>query len=271
MIGFTVLGKHNRLRALLSSYVDGEVSPAEAGRVERHLAGCDECRRERDSLEATVGLLKQLPELQVNRSFTLQAEPVALPAPRPFAWATGLATSAAAVLLVALLLGDGTEILTQSRDVSPIQVEALQETAPAAVPTPAAAMAAAAAPVAAMAQDTAPQDEEQAVAPMMAAAAPAPPETDEETPKIATARAAPAPQALEQEGEAAATEDEPAEEAAALVAAADDGSIALYTSEPPSDGFELPLWQLETAAGGLVLVLLAATLWLVVRARRRPF
>ena len=46
VIGLTGIGRHRRMRLLLSAYIDGEVTPIEAGRVEKHLVGCDECQRD---------------------------------------------------------------------------------------------------------------------------------------------------------------------------------------------------------------------------------
>ena len=50
MIGILRSGRHSRLRDLLSAYIDGQVSESEALRIEEHLSGCDECRRELGTL-----------------------------------------------------------------------------------------------------------------------------------------------------------------------------------------------------------------------------
>ena len=55
--------RHARVRTLLSSYIDGEVSASEARRVTAHLSGCDECVAELESLRATTMLLGRLPSL----------------------------------------------------------------------------------------------------------------------------------------------------------------------------------------------------------------
>ena len=108
--------KHNRLRGTLSAYIDGQVSQSEIRRVEEHLPICEECRSELDTLRGTVGLLRELPELAVPHSFTLAEAPARLRPVRGVAWTTRLATSAAALLLVALLLADITGIVTQTSD-----------------------------------------------------------------------------------------------------------------------------------------------------------
>ncbi len=116
MIGLPGIRRHARLRELLSAYIDGEVSASETSRVEEHLAGCQECRDELASLRSTVDLLRRLPELAVPRSFALSEAPQRRPTPT-IVWTARLATSAAAVLLVALLLGDIVGLVGQQRTV----------------------------------------------------------------------------------------------------------------------------------------------------------
>ena len=114
MIGLPRIRRHARLRELLSAYIDGEVSASETLRVEEHLAGCQECQDELASLRSTVGLLRRLPELAVPRSFALSEAPQRRPTPT-IVWTARLATSVAAVLLVALLLGDIVGLVGQQR------------------------------------------------------------------------------------------------------------------------------------------------------------
>lgn len=52
---------------LLSAYVDDEVTASERATIERHLKTCRECRRELESLRWTVGLLRELPSVDVPR------------------------------------------------------------------------------------------------------------------------------------------------------------------------------------------------------------
>ena len=74
--------RHARVRTLLSSYIDGEVSASEARRVAAHLSGCDECVAELESLRATTTLLGQLPSLDTPRSYALTAADVQDMSPR---------------------------------------------------------------------------------------------------------------------------------------------------------------------------------------------
>lgn len=94
--------------------MDGEASNSEVIEVEEHLSGCDECRIELDSLRATVGLLRGLPQFDVPRSFVLTEAPAMIRQRPPIVWTARLATSAAALLLFALLMGDAFGILSQT-------------------------------------------------------------------------------------------------------------------------------------------------------------
>ena len=292
MIGLIPIGRHSRLRVLLSSYVDGEVTADESRQVEAHLALCEECMSDLDALRATVGLLGRLPELDTSRSFALSAPPVPVRQPRSLAWASGLAASMAAVVLVVLLAGDAAGILTQSAadGVGPLAMEsapimaadiaapesvveqaAAAPVAAAAAPAaaPAAAAAAAPAPPPAVAAAEAPP----APPPAPAAAAPAP------QPDAATAKAAPtlgavptpepdveATRTMESVSEFAAAATTPRPEKAAIEAVGPQTEATASRAEPPNEGVGLPLRQIELATGAVILLSLAAAAWL---ARRR--
>ncbi len=60
---------------LLSSYIDGEVTPAEKSLVEEHLAHCENCARDMESLRFTSGLLQHMPSMELPRSFTIEPSP----------------------------------------------------------------------------------------------------------------------------------------------------------------------------------------------------
>lgn len=108
MIRFLSYRRHARWRTMLSSYVDGQLTEAEAAEVLRHLDSCGDCREELEALRATVGLLRTLPELDAPRSFAVTRSQLGARtrrAPR-IVWATRAATSVAAVLLVVVVLGD---------------------------------------------------------------------------------------------------------------------------------------------------------------------
>ena len=105
-----------RRHELLSAYVDGEVTAEEAREVEELLASSEDARRELAEIRATVDLVRGLPELEPPRSFALDAAPER----RWTLWwpsvrTTGLATSVAAMLLVALVAGDMLNVLEQAR------------------------------------------------------------------------------------------------------------------------------------------------------------
>ena len=71
-----LFGREDRRREqLLSAYVDGEVTAEEAREVEELLASSEDARRELAELQATVDLVRGLPELELPRSFALDAAP----------------------------------------------------------------------------------------------------------------------------------------------------------------------------------------------------
>lgn len=106
--------RHRGLQSLLSAYVDDQVTDAEARRVQRHLSGCEACGAELESLRATVGLLRSLPELAVPRSFRLTAIPESRPVRAAPVYSRPLmaAASVAAALLIALVAVDLSDLGT---------------------------------------------------------------------------------------------------------------------------------------------------------------
>ena len=269
MIGFLGIGRHDRLRGLLSSYIDGQLRPSELCAVERHLSGCDECRSELESLRATVSLLGELAQLRVPRSFTLSADPG--PAKAPFSlWPVRVAASAAAVLLVALMATDLLQgdrpspefvapelesvervvevekevvverIVEVEREVvkeAEAEVERMTEKKVEDLPLGTAVPSAAAAPV------EEPVAEAQAVE------------------SVPISEPAAAPPAEGEVAEAAVATDE-------TIAAAVSAEPATPERPATSEGTRFPFRQLEIAVGGLLVVLLLAILWTA--RRRRP-
>jgi hypothetical protein len=56
---------------LLSAYLDDEVTAAERTQVEAHLASCQQCHTDLEGLRWTVGLMAQLPLVELPRAFYL--------------------------------------------------------------------------------------------------------------------------------------------------------------------------------------------------------
>lgn len=88
----------------LSAYLDGQLADAEAERVRRHLDACAACRAELEALQATVQLLRSLPEEEPPaglrpRVLARVRQQAARRAPwrRVAAWAAAAAVAAAAV------------------------------------------------------------------------------------------------------------------------------------------------------------------------------
>ncbi len=114
---WTVFGRFRRdncskTKQRLSAYMDRRLSPQALDEVESHLVACHSCQKELESLQTTVALLHQLPEMLPLRSFRIaQVEPsrrrTAMPLLR-------LATAAAAVLLVMAFTADLTNLFATS-------------------------------------------------------------------------------------------------------------------------------------------------------------
>ena len=103
---------------VLTAYLDDapDLTPASRASAEAHLAGCAACRAALRDLEATVALLRDLPQLAPRRSFALTPELVEGAAgpgrelvgagSRRFAWVWPVRwASALATLLFAIVVG----------------------------------------------------------------------------------------------------------------------------------------------------------------------
>ena len=139
--------EHERVEALLSTYLDGRTSRAEQALVERHLKSCADCTRNLATLRATVTAIQQLPNVRAPRSFALSRSMAKQPRSTPWLYPVlRTATAVATLLFVIAVAGDvytrGTLFSTSAR-----------KFAPAAVSSTSVAMQAAATP----AQESAPQ------------------------------------------------------------------------------------------------------------------
>ena len=304
-----LFGREDRRRhELLSAYVDGEVTAEEAREVEELLASSEDARRELAELQATVDLVRGLPELELPRSFALDAAPKK----RWTLWwpsvrTTGLATSVAAMLLVGLVAGDMLNVLEQAQfggddseyvsdapafDAAVAPVPAAQESeavsamdAPASPEPEAALMQSAAvqeespqvpaAPAAAAPRMAKVESSEEAATAMQQVAAEEAPQADQaesdEEPQVAmqSVMSADEPQADE-----ADSSDEPL--AAMQQATTENGEIIKEDTvvdyygidDGDTEGITLPLVEFQVVTAIVVVVLVGATLVAVLRRRR---
>ena len=113
MIG---LIRHRRAARLLSSYIDGQVTPAEQRVVEEHLGTCDTCDRELAELSRTASLMSGLSVLEPASSYALSSPPAKAAGGRPSLalWAPGIAAAACAVFLAVVVSGQAAGLLVQS-------------------------------------------------------------------------------------------------------------------------------------------------------------
>ena len=271
VIGFLGSRRHGRLRELLSSYIDGQVDNSEASRVELHLGQCEDCRVELESLRATVGLLQSLPELELPRSFELSEAAVRVatrePAKVEFApsivWTTRLATSAAAALVVILLVGDVTGIVKQTE--TPVSVAILER-----------AVTQAEVPVETVVErevvvekEVVKEVVELESAPVVEAAAESAVAVEEVVGAVTVE--ADTTEAVEMETAAPKAEPVRPEEPEALAVVEAQTSAREPAEEslrPRPQGIEMPLWQLEVAVGSILGVLALATVWIWRRGKR---
>jgi anti-sigma factor RsiW len=89
----------------ISALLDGALPAAEAAQVERHLAGCAECRTERDALGAVRTAVRSLPALEPP-PWALTTERLAR-RPRRGLMAWAASGIAAAALGIGLIWGPG--------------------------------------------------------------------------------------------------------------------------------------------------------------------
>jgi ferric-dicitrate binding protein FerR (iron transport regulator) len=94
----------------LAAYADGQLSPRDAHRLERHLAGCPRCRAEQAQIRLAMSALTQVPVTPAPDAIWTAIEaalPKAAPSPRPrfrraafLWWKPALAAAALAAVLM---------------------------------------------------------------------------------------------------------------------------------------------------------------------------
>lgn len=243
---------------LISAYIDGEVTPQEATRVERHLQECERCADELASLQWTVNLVRELPTVPVPHSFVVrEADLEPEPAPRrsvlPNWLVSGLqwATVATAILAVLVFSADLFVIGRQPAASAPVAL--MQEAQPVQPTEEEVAPLAAEAP-----QGTPVPEAEREIAPAVPATV-----VKERTEAVELAdgpqeKPAEEPRALAEE-----PVEEAEEEPAGAMAAPEPTPPVVEALEHEARAGWLgnPLRILEVALVGLSVVLLILTLW----------
>jgi predicted anti-sigma-YlaC factor YlaD len=62
--------EHSRVRELFSDYLEGELADDLARELDSHLEGCEDCRKELQSLKQTVAAVSSLGPVQAPEGFT---------------------------------------------------------------------------------------------------------------------------------------------------------------------------------------------------------
>jgi len=112
-----IQSEHEQVRAVLSAYIDGEVTGKDRRRVEAHLADCDACAEALRALQYTKALVVGAPRPRIPRSFVVRRadleEPAGAATRRRFALGSKLAyaylrgaTAVVAVAFALLVAGD---------------------------------------------------------------------------------------------------------------------------------------------------------------------
>jgi len=94
----------DRVRELLSPYIDDELHSEERLKVQAHLESCQSCREELESIRETVSLIRGMPVIEPRRSFTISETTKKI-------WdstlrALSTATALVAVFLLVIFIGD---------------------------------------------------------------------------------------------------------------------------------------------------------------------
>ena len=99
------MSEHERVKGLLSPYLDGRVSKAERALVERHLTSCADCARDLATLRVTVAAVREMPRVRAPRSFALPRSTARQPRATPWAYPLLRGATAIATFLFAVVLG----------------------------------------------------------------------------------------------------------------------------------------------------------------------
>jgi hypothetical protein len=104
---------HKYVLERLSPYIDEQLQAKERARVEAHLNACPSCRKELQTLQWTMSLLRQVPPVPLPRSFVIREADLAprrtarrAPVRQKPAFALQWATALVAILLVVVVAGD---------------------------------------------------------------------------------------------------------------------------------------------------------------------
>jgi anti-sigma factor RsiW len=137
------MSEHERVKELLSPYLDGRVSKAERTLVERHLGSCADCARDLATLRVTITAVREMPRLRAPRSFALPR--TMAKQPRAMSWTYPLLRAGTAIATLLFVVTVGMDLFARNTT--------LPTAAPAALPPTLIAMQ----PAATIAPTSAPQ------------------------------------------------------------------------------------------------------------------
>lgn len=244
----------------ISTYLDQQLSPTAQARLEDRLAHEPELSQAFENLRRQRTVLRALPRQRAPRNFTLTPAMAGQPARQPGYPALRLVSALASLVLVVLLVGElVNQRLGMTQVASDLQIEMVEEEAPAMLMQEAAPAAELEQPV--------------EVAPEAGALAPLPTVPVEDARKAAESTPAEAPSAKkiapEETPAPAMLEAAPAEAETTILEAASEAGAAVEAPAPRPQifGLDRSLWRTLEILAALLAVLAGLAWWLLHRRR----
>ncbi len=244
----------------ISAYLDQQLNSTARARLETRLAHEPELSQALENLRHQRALLRGLPRQRAPRNFTLTPAMAGQPTRQPVYPALRLVSALASLVLVVLLVGElVNQRLGMTQLASDLQVEMVEEEAPAMLMQEAA-------PAAEL-------DQPAEAAPAAGALAPLPTAPAEEARKSAESTPAEAPSAKmimpEETPAPAMLEAAPAEAETTILEAAPEAAAAIETPAPRPQvfGLDRSLWRAVEILAALLAVLSGLAWWLLRRRR----
>ncbi len=242
----------------ISAYLDKQLSPAAQDRLEARLAHEPELNQAFENLRRQRAVLRSLPRQRASRNFTLTPAMAGQPIRQPGYPALRLVSALASLVLVVLLVGElVNQRLGMTQVAGDLQVEMVEEEAPAMLMQEAA-------PAAELEQPAEAAPEAGALAPLPTALGGEARKAAESTPEEAPSAKKIAP---EETPTPAMLEAAPAEAETAILESVPEAAIAVESAAPRAQvfGLDRSLWRALEILAALLAVITGLAWWLLRR------